>query len=487
MKFNFRLASRIIGMLLIIMAAAMTLPIAVSIYYGDGSQFGLLLSAICILVSGLFLRNFIGAKPSNVLTERDGALFTALIWIVIPLFGALPYIFTSAVRSFTDAAFESFSGFTTTGSSILKGLDNLPQGLLVWRSMSQWVGGMGLILFVIALLRRLNEGSAHLYESEFSGTLQRRLHPRMSLSVIRMWAIYIGMTAALFGILMLCDNSLVDSLSIAMSTVSTGGFMTHDAGLSYMSANSIWVITLFMVLSGINLAVLFKFFTGRWRMLSGEEELWRYLLLYLVSAIVVALFFFIGERQVSEQTLLFSLFHVASTISSCGFYTDAPSVWPRVVSVVTFMLIFIGASSGSTGGGLKVKRIMILARHVRNYFTQMVHPHAVTCVKVDGKVVEEDYISKVSAFIFIYLTFVAFGAFVLTLCGIDIPNALCTAAANMGNLGPSPVLNNIGANLDYATLKPVAKYTMVSLMLAGRLEVFALIAAFTPAFWRRRR
>ena len=240
MKFNFRLASRIIGMLLIIMAAAMTLPIAISIYYGDGSQFGLLLSAICILVSGLFLRNFIGAKPSNVLTERDGALFTALIWIVIPLFGALPYIFTSSVKSFTDAAFESFSGFTTTGSSVLNGLDNMPQGLLVWRSMSQWVGGMGLILFVIALLRRLNEGSAHLYESEFSGTLQRRLHPRMSLSVIRMWTIYIGMTTLLFTILMICGNSLVDSLSIAMSTVSTGGFMTHDAGLASMSANSMW-------------------------------------------------------------------------------------------------------------------------------------------------------------------------------------------------------------------------------------------------------
>lgn len=483
---NFRLLFRILGMLLVIMALSMMLPIAVSLHYGDGSQYGLALSALVIFVSGLFMRNFLGVKATKELNVREGYWFTVIIWVAVPLAGALPYLFTSSVKSFTDAAFESFSGFTTTGSSVLVDLEHVPEGLLVWRATSQWIGGVGLILFVVALLRRLNEGSARLVEAEFSGTLQRRLHPRMKRNVVLMWMVYTGLTVALFVLLIVSGNGFVDSFCTALSTVSTGGFMTHSDGLAGFSSFSMSCITLFMFLSGVNLALLYGLFTGRWRVLQNDEEVRRYVTLFMI-AVAFCFVAFSVSGGIDLRKLSFSLFHIASTVSTCGFYTDGPSVWPMTVSVVTFLLIFVGASAGSTGGGLKIKRLMIMARYVHNYFVRMIHPHAVLAVKVDSKVVDEQYVKRVFSFVFLYLLLVVAGAFVLTLSGIDIPNSFCMSAANMGNLGPSPVLNNLGASLDYIVLPDFAKWSLMTLMLAGRIEIFALVSLTLPAFWRIRK
>lgn len=481
---NLRLLFRILGMLLVIMAISMVLPIAVSLHFGDGSQFGLALAALTILSLGLFMRNFLGTKATKILDVRESYWFTVIIWIAVPLAGALPYLFTNSVQSFTDAAFESFSGFTTTGSSVLKNLDHVPEGLLVWRSISQWIGGVGLILFVVALLRRLNEGSARLVEAEFSGTLQRRLHPRMKRNVLLMWLVYSGLTLALFLLLLLAGNGFVDSFCTALSTVSTGGFMTHSVGLAGFSAISMAFITLFMFLSGINLALLYGLFAGRWRGLLSDEEARRYFIIF-VSSVFICFFAFSLAGGFSLHTLGFTLFHIASTVSTCGFYTSTPAVWPATVSVITFLLVFIGASAGSTGGGLKIKRLMIIARYVRNYFVRMIHPNAVLAVKIDGKVVEEQYVGRIFSFVFLYLLLVVIGAFVLTLSGVDIPNSFCMAAANVSNLGPSPVFDNLGASLNYYSLPDFAKWSLMFLMIAGRIEIFALISLILPAYWRK--
>lgn len=482
---NLRLLYRILGMLLVIMAVSMALPIVVSLRFGDGSQFGLGLSALVIFAAGLFLRNFLGTRATKELNVRESYWFTVIIWIAVPLAGALPYLFTGSVRTFTDAAFESFSGFTTTGSSVLVNLDHAPEGLLVWRSISQWIGGVGLILFVVALLRRLNEGSARLVEAEFSGTLQRRLHPRMKRNVLLMWMVYSGLTATLFILLFADGNGFVDSFCTALSTVSTGGFMTHSEGLAGFSAFSMASITVFMFLSGINLALLFGCIRGRWKSFWRDEEARRYMAIYLISVAFCFVAFSIAGG-LSKRSLSFSFFHVASTISTCGFYTDAPSVWPTTVSVVTFLLVFVGASAGSTGGGLKIKRLMIMARHVRNYFIRMIHPHAVISVKVDDKVIDEQYVGRIFSFVFLYLLLVVVGAFVMSLCGVSIPNSFCMSAANIGNLGPSPVFSNLGASLDYVDLPNVAKWVLMLLMLAGRIEILALVSLFIPAYWKKR-
>lgn len=483
-RFNFKLIARLAGILLCILSCSMVLPVSVSVFNHDGSQFDLILSALAILLSGLFLRNVVGRNCTYELYEKESFWITAIVWILIPLLGSLPFYFTGAVGTFTDAAFESFSGFTTTGSSVITNLDNTPKGLLVWRGMTQWIGGLGLILFIVAILRKLNVGSTHLYDAEFSGTVQRKLHPRISTSVLYMWFIYVGMTVVLLVSLILCGNDFFDSLCISLSTVSTGGFMVHSDGLASMPHASCPIITLFMFLSGINIALVFRLVSGRGKEMWKDEEFRVYVLLFLLSVLICSTAFLVKGNGILSS-ITFSFFHVASTVSTCGLALPTPHHWPFVVSVVTFALIVLGACAGSTGGGLKLKRVMMLVKYVRNYFTRMQHPHAVFVVKVDDNIISNDYINKIFGFVFLYIMFIAGGGFVLTLCGLEIPTSVCLAATNIANLGPSPIIDMLGAHFEYASLAPLAKWTLIVLMLVGRIEIFAILAILSPAYWRR--
>lgn len=483
-QFNFKLVARLTGVLLCVMAAFMVLPLLVSVVYKDGALFDLLISDIVILLSGLILRNIVGRNCEYELHEKESFWITSVVWIVIPLLGGLPYLMTGVTHSFTDAVFESFSGFTTTGSSLLSDLDHAPAGILMWRSVTQWIGGLGLLLFIVAVLRKLNVGSQQLYDAEFSGTVQRKLHPKISTSVRLMWIIYLGMTLVLCGLLCLCGNSFLDSFCTATSAVSTGGFMVHDAGVVGMSQLSLVFITIFMFFSGVNIALLYRLFTGHgmelWRSEEFRVYLGSFIFAFLISSVA-----FVCKGNSLTQSVCFSVFHVASTVSTCGINIPQPAVWPFAVSGVTFALILFGAMSGSTGGALKLKRIMILYKYVRNYFTRMLHPRAVFCVKIDNIRISDEYINKIFAFVFLYIMFIVGGAFVLTFCGMDIPTSVCVAAANIANLGPSPLINVMGAEFDYLSLIPVAKWTLIVLMLVGRVEIFSIIAIFSPVYWRR--
>ena len=482
-KFNFRLIAHLTGKLLTYLAAAMALPLAVSIYYRDGMQFALVVSALLILMVGLFFRNILGRKREYDLKESESYWVTVIIWIVIPLGGTLPYLFTGVLDSFSDAVFESFSGFTTTGSSVLAQPELLPPSMLTYRAITQWAGGLGLMLLVVALLRKLTQGAFRIYEAEFSGTQQRKLHPRLAKSVTRMWTIYGTLTLGLAALLLIQDTPLVDAFCLACSTVSTGGFLTSSAGLSILNNGALATVAVFMLLSGVNVAILYRFFTLQWRRLR-DEEMTTYLILYF-AAVAVCSIAFIQEGNGIAASLQYSIFHIASTMSTCGYYIPRPQHWSFLVSVLTFVLIAIGASAGSTGGGIKLRRIIIMVKYIANYFTRMIHPNAVFHVKVNHEVVETEYINKVFAFVFLYIVFIAGGAFVLTLCGSNIPESVCMAAANISNLGPSPLINSLGASLDYSMLPVLSKWTLIILMLAGRLELFALIAVFSPAYWKR--
>lgn len=462
----------------------MTLPLAVSLLYRDGAQFSIVISGMVILILGLFLRNFVGRRTTFDIKETESYWFTSFIWLAIPLGGTIPYLFSGNIGSFTDAVFESVSGFTTTGSSILSQPENLPQSLLVYRSFTQWIGGMGFMLFVVAILRKLGVGGEQLYEAEFSGTRQRKLHPRLSRSVTRLFTIYILLTVSMMVLLLINGTSVFESLCLSFSTISTGGFVPHSMGLASLNGRSLVVVTAFMILSGISLAQLYNIFTFKWHKCRRDEELWTYLGIFLVASIVSAAAFGVAGNDF-RSALHYSTFHIASSMSSCGFYFPKPQHWSFLVSVLTFLIILMGASAGSTGGGIKILRIITLFKYIDNYFTHMIHPNAVTCVKVNHKVMEEDYINKVFAFIFLYFAFIIIGAFILTLCGCSIPNSICMAAANIGNLGPSPLINNLGVNLDYSLLPYFAKWTLAILMIAGRIELFALIAIISPAYWKR--
>lgn len=416
---------------------------------------------------------------------RDSYRITAALWIVASLLGAVPYLATGAVHSVTDAVFESVSGFTTTGSSVLADPAALPTWLRLWRAATQWIGGLGLVLFVVAMFPSLREGSAQLYSAEFSGTQQRKLHPHMSQSVRRMWVVYLLLTLAQAALLIVAGNGVADSVCLALSTVSTGGFMTSATGLATYSNLAVGIITVFMFLSGVNVALIYNFFTFHWRRLRRSDEFLVYGAVFLLAtAGCIVAFGLAGNGW--GWSVGYSLFHIASTVSTCGFYTAEPAHWPFAASVVTFLLILSGAMAGSTGGGLKLRRLMTLTIYLRNYFTRMLHPNAVFTVKIDRRVVEDSYVNKIFGFVFLYILFIIGGAFVLTLCGSGIADAFCLAAANISNLGPSPIINVLGPNMEYALLPAAAKWTLMVLMLAGRLEIFALLAIVSPAYWKKR-
>lgn len=484
-KFNFRLIMRVTGLLLLVMSLSMVLPVAASIYYGDGAQFDLILAAWAILLVGLLFRNILGRDPDYVISERESFWVTSIIWIIIPVMGALPYLLTGTVTHFTDAFFESMSGFTTTGSSVLSDrLDEVPQGLLAWRSMTQWIGGLGLILFVIAVLKKLHVGSVQLYDTEFSGTVQRKLHPHIATSVNMMWRVYAFGTFVLFALLMLSGNSLLESFCTTLSTVSTGGFTVTAAGVTQFSNLSLTILTLFMFLAGANIALLHYFLTGQGRKLWRDQEFRLYLGIWAAVVLLSAVLLFAKGNPIG-QSARYALFHTTSMMSTTGFSMVRPMHWPVLMSILTFILILTGASAGSTGGGLKWKRVMIVWQYVKNYCIRMLHPNAVRTVKINGAVLSTEYVNKILAFVFLYILILMCGAFVLTICGLDIPSACSVAAANIGNLGPSPMLTDLGVTVDYAALPDLGKWTIIGLMLLGRVEVFAIIAIFSPAYWRR--
>ena len=415
---------------------------------------------------------------------RESYRFTAALWLLVPLVGAVPFLFYGF--GFTDALFESVSGFTTTGSTVISEPEALPAWLRLWRSLTQWLGGLGLVLFIVAFFPSLRTGSSQLYAAEFSGTQQRKLHPHMSGNVGRMWLVYTLMTILCAAALFACEpDDPFDCVCLALSTVSTGGFMPSAAGMAGYGENTMAVLTLFMFLSGVNVALLYNVFFFHWRRLRRSSEFVVYAVVFaLASAVCTVAFAASGTPWL--DSLRFSLFHIASTVSTCGFYTATPPQWPFVASVITFMLILSGAMAGSTGGGLKLRRLMTLTLYLRNYFSKMLHPNVVYTIKIDRQVVPVDYVNKIFGFVFLYILFIVGGAFVLTLTDISIADAFCLAAANISNLGPTPIVGALGAGLTYTLLSPVAKWVLMVLMLAGRLEIFALLAIVSPSYWRRR-
>ncbi|MBR1517439.1 MAG: TrkH family potassium uptake protein [Bacteroidales bacterium] len=484
-RLNLRLIARLTGLLLLMEAVALLLPIAVAAIEGDEVLWGLAASALFAAVVGLLLCHVVGRGAVYEVHERESFWMTSVVWLLVPLMGALPYVATRTMPSAIDAVFESFSGFTTTGASTLSNPRQLPDSLLVWRALTQWIGGMGLILFVVAVFRRIHGGSISLYDAEFSGTVQRRLHPHIATTVRSMWAVYVGETLLLVVILLLLGNNWLDAFCLGCCTVSTGGFMTAADGLSSLSHASQSVIALFMFISGVNLALLYNLFSLKWSRLRQSHEFRTYLLLFLLFAIFTAVALVMKGGPV-WASIRYACFHVASMISTCGYFIIPPISTPFVVIAFTFLLILIGACTGSTGGGIKVKRVMIVTRYIKNYFTRMVHPRVVFNVKVDGIVISDDYNNKVFAFVFMYAVFVLGGAFAMSLAGVDFEPALSMSMANMANLGPVPITGDLGVMFSYAMLPDMAKAVLMVLMVAGRIEIFALVAVFSRSYWRRR-
>jgi len=396
--------------------------------------------------------------------------------VIVSVFGSLPYILSGTLGP-VDAVFESVSGFTTTGATVLSGLSDLPRGLLLWRSFTQWIGGMGIILFTIAILPLLGIGGMQLFRAEVPGPVTDKLRPRLIDTARQLWLIYVGLTVAEACLLVMAGLDAFEAICHALTTLPTGGFSTNDLSMGgFNSAAAEWIVTLFMLLAGINFVLHYRLLTGRARQVWHDGEL-RYFLAIVVSMTVLVCLTLWLAGQETGAVIRRSLFQVVSIVTTTGYVTTNFELWPGLTHLILLLLMILGGMSGSTGGGLKTLRTLLGFRSLRVAFVRLIHPRVVRSVKYGGHPVSEDVLAG------IYFTIAVVAAAIITAFGYDLVTALSAALSAIGNVGPG--LAEVGAYDNFAHFPHVVKLVLSFCMIAGRLEVFTVLVLLVPEFWRR--
>ncbi|MCD4790826.1 MAG: TrkH family potassium uptake protein [Bacteroidales bacterium] len=482
-KINFKIILSIIGFLLILEGVFMFTGIPFSLLHCETKCYSLLISGIITIISGAVIRYYTRNASKNI-GRREGYIIVSIAWIVISLFGTLPYLISGAIPNFTDAFFETISGFTTTGASILTDIESVPSGILFWRSMTQWIGGMGIIVLSVAILPILGIGGMQLFVAEMPGIAPDKLHPRITQTAKRLWLIYVLLTLVETILLMLGGMDLFDSLCHSFATMATGGFSTQNASVADYSAHIQYVLIVFMFLAGTNFTLHYFALRGKFKNIWKNEE-YRYYLLFTLSVTILITFIWILQSNINniEKTFRDSLFQVVSIITTTGFVSSDYLIWPGFLWFFIFLLMFVGGSAGSTGGGIKIARHILLLKNSSAELKRSIHPQAIIPVKYNGKAVSQDIIFKVMAFFLIYLTIFFIGTFVMTLFGLDFKSAIGSTIATLGNIGPG--IGKVGPVHNYAWIPDMGKWFLSLLMLLGRLELFTVLIIFTSSFWKK--
>ena len=483
------------GILLIIEGVFLLTALPFSWYYGSAGAFEfhffdgthdfwpLVVSSVITFAGGLGLYFFAGRDVKKVISRRDGYVIVSLAWVVISLFGALPFFLSGAIGSYADAFFETISGFTTTGATILTDIEAMPKGLLFWRSMTHWIGGMGIIVLSLAILPFLGIGGMQLFIAEVPGPTPDKLHPRITQTAKRLWGIYVLLTVVETGLLMLGGMNLFDGLCHAFGTMATGGFSTKNASIAAFSPYIQYVIAVFMILAGTNFTLHYIALHGRLKDVWKNEE-YRYFIFTIISAsVIIATALILTQQGGIEKSLRDALFTVVSIITTTGYITADYLIWPGVLWFIIFLLMFVGGSAGSTGGGIKVVRQLLLLKNSVLELKRLMHPQAVIPVRMNGRPVSQDIIFNVLAFFLIYMITFAIGTFVMSMLGLDFQSAIGATAATLGNIGPG--IGMVGPVGNYAEVHIIGKWFLSFLMLLGRLELFTVLILLSPAFWRR--
>jgi trk system potassium uptake protein TrkH len=423
------------------------------------------------------------SAAKNHINKREGFLIVSLTWVAISLFGTLPFLISGAIPSFTDAFFETMSGFTTTGASILSDVEVLPKGILFWRSITHWIGGMGIIVLSIVVLPFLGIGGMQLYTAEMPGVTKDKLHPKISETAKRLWGIYIILTILHVALLLLGKMNLLESLCHAFGSMGTGGFSTRNASIGVYSPYIQYVIATFMFLAGMNFTLHFLLFTGKIKLVWRDDELRYYLYLILGFTLVIAVLLFLRTGLDAEKAFRDALFQVVSIITTTGYFTSDYVVWPGAIWFLIFLLMFIGGMAGSTGGGVKVIRQLLLFRNAGKELKRAIHPQGIIPVRLNGQAVSQDIIYKVMAFFQLYILIFVFGAIGLSLLGLDFETAIGASISALGNIGPG--LGKVGPVGNYGFIHDAGKWLLSLLMLLGRLELFTVLILVTRSFWKR--
>ncbi|TLX71985.1 TrkH family potassium uptake protein [Labilibacter sediminis] len=480
---NIRIVLLVMGLLLVVEGAFMVLTSIVAAIYGEYDlPFFLWSALICFSIGGILsITNY---KTSKNIGKREGYIIVAMVWLVFSFFGLLPFWLSGAIPSFTDAFFETMSGFTTTGSSILEDIEALPHGILFWRSLIQWLGGMGIIVLSLAILPVLGVGGMQLFVAEVPGPVPDKLHPRIADTAKRLWVIYVLYTVVETILLCLGGMTLFDAVCHSFTTMATGGYSTKQASVAfYDSAYIQYVIILFMFVAGANFTLSYSALHGRFRRVVQDEEFKYYLgFVVVVSAVVAVVLFVSGDAPTIEQSIRDSLFQVVSLITTTGYATADYLVWVPTLSIIMFMLMFIGGSAGSTGGGIKVVRIVLLLKNAYFELKRLIHPNAVIPVRFNKKAVSSTVVTNVLAFIVIYMLIVGVSMIVMSIMGYDLETSVGAVATCLGNIGPG--LGEVGPAANFAHVPAFGKWFLSFLMLMGRLEIFTVVLLFSPYFWK---
>ena len=481
---NYKLICKVLGQLLFLEAVLLMVSLGVSIGYQEDDVFAFLVTIFITIGAGLALK-WRGHNADNSMSRRDAYLVVSLAWIVFSFFGTFPFLISGYIHSFTDAYFETMSGFTTTGATIIDNVEVLPHGLLFWRSLTQWIGGLGIVFFTIALLPSLVGGQTKVFAAEATGPIKTKLHPRLSTSAKWIWSIYIVLTMACIVSYYFGGMNVFDSFNYAMTTTATGGFATHNTSTEFFHSPTLeYICTLFTFLSGINFTLLYAAVIKlKIKNLFKNSEFKFYIFLVAVFTAFIMMELMTMRHYDLERAFRCSLFQVVSFITTTGLFNDDAATWPHVTWVVLALCMFFGACSGSTSGGIKCIRGVMMLRIVKNEFRQILHPNAVLPLKIDGVNVPNQKRVTLFAFLVTYLLICLLISFTMIAMGIDNTNAVTITLSCVGNVGPT-LGTEIGPTMSWSELPDLAKWFCSLMMLIGRLEIFSVLVILTPAFWK---
>lgn len=474
----------VMGAIVACVGVSLLLPIAWSIYYSDGMLLWLILSMVAIVGLGLAVFFLFRSKDKTSLTHREGMAVVGLSWFFIGLAVSLPYMLSGGFSSFTDAMFESISGITTTGATILKNIEALPKSILMWRALSQWLGGMGIIVLSLAILPFLGVGGMQLYKAEVTGPFRDKLKPRIKDTASALWKIYVLLTVVLLILLLLGGMNLYNALCHTLTTVSTGGFSTWNNSVAhYPSAYIQWVLIIFMFLGGTSFSLHYTFLSGDYRAYFKNSEFWFYFGVVLFASLTIAFGLYAVQCSGVELSIRTAFFQVISIITTTGFITADYAQWSFYAQAVLVLLFFVGGCGGSTAGGMKCMRVVLLVKYIYHEIYRLVHPRAVRHVKMGKEPVSLEVLSAVSTFFILYLGIFVVTSLVLTAMGLDLATSFTAVATCMGNVGPG--LGSIGPVDNFGSLPALSKWILGICMLIGRLEIYTVLLLFIPEFWRR--
>jgi len=470
---NIRLVLNLMGKALVFLGLAMLFPLFWAVYDHGPDQTAFIYSMIITLISGLLIT--LASPKQGEIRYREGFAVVTIGWLLISLYGCLPYLFSGVCTNFIDAFFETISGFTTTGASIFADVEALPRGILFWRCLTQWLGGMGIIVFLVALLSHLGVGANRIFRAEIPG-LTHKILPRISETAQVLWLTYLLMTVLETGILCLLGMPLFDSLCHTFGSMATGGFNIKNASVGHYEQASIqWVITIFTFLAGANFALYYLSFRHRSVKVFWMNEEFRFYLIVVLLAVVVAILNNLSLFGSVEELFRVSAFQVVSIVTTTGYTNTDYSRWPYMSQAVLLVLMFIGGCSGSTSGSIKAGRILILLKQTVLEIKKLIHPRAVFSLKIGGKQVSNEIVSNVTQFFFLYVSIVVVSSVALTGMGLEMMTAFDYVAASFGNLGLAG---------DFSVLPGAGKFLLGFLMLLGRLEIYTVIVMFAPSFWK---